>query len=134
MCSARGAQGQVLTSDGPRATDRLDRWLWHARFFKTRSLAARIVSDGAVRVNGVRASKPAASVGAGDVLTFAQGRAIRVVRILGIAKRRGPAAEAQALYEDLDPPGASGGYASEPRVGPRPTKKDRRRLDDLREP
>jgi ribosome-associated heat shock protein Hsp15 len=107
--------------------------LWHARFFKTRTLAARIVGDGGVRVNGTRATKPAASVGTGDVLTFAQGRAIRVVRIVDVAVRRGPATEAQALYDDLDPPGGPGDTGAEPRVGPRPTKKDRRRLDDLRE-
>jgi ribosome-associated heat shock protein Hsp15 len=57
-----------------------------------------------VRVNGTRASKPATSVGPGDVLTFAQARAIRVIRIVGVGVRRGPATEAQALYDDLDPP------------------------------
>jgi ribosome-associated heat shock protein Hsp15 len=118
-----------------RPTDRLDRWLWQARFFKTRSLAARIVSGGGVRVNGVRTAKPAAAVGPGDVLTFAQARAIRVVRITGLGTRRGPAAEAQALYHDLDPPGdRADGSDEAQRAGPRPTKKARRKLDDLRDP
>jgi ribosome-associated heat shock protein Hsp15 len=118
-----------------RPTDRLDRWLWQARFFKTRSLAARIVSGGGVRVNGVRTAKPAAAVGPGDVLTFAQARAIRVVRITGLGTRRGPAAEAQALYDDLDPPGDRDDASDEaPRAGPRPTKKARRKLDDLHDP
>ncbi|MEJ6394115.1 RNA-binding S4 domain-containing protein [Gymnodinialimonas sp. 2305UL16-5] len=109
--------------------DRVDRWLWQARFFKTRSLAARQVSDGHVRVNAERVTKPAAQIGPGDVLTFPQGRQIRVVRIESLAKRRGPAAEAQTLYADLTPP-------SEPapaRVGPRPTKKDRRDMTSFRD-
>jgi len=118
-----------------RPTDRLDRWLWHARFFKTRSLAARIVSGGGVRVNGVRTAKPAAAVGPGDVLTFAQARAIRVVRIAALGTRRGPAAEAQDLYDELDPPAdRADESAGAPRAGSRPTKKARRKLDDLRDP
>jgi ribosome-associated heat shock protein Hsp15 len=87
-----------------------------------------------VRVNGARQTKPATPVGAGDVLTFAQGAAIRVIRVAALAVRRGPAPEARALYEDLDPPGARQGDASAQRVGPRPTKKDRRQLDELRDP
>jgi len=82
---------------------RLDKWLWQARFFKTRSLAAKTVAAGQVRVNAERVSKPAAGVGPGDVLTFPQGRRIRVVRIVALAARRGPAPEAQALYDDLTP-------------------------------
>ena len=117
-------------AEGARPTDRIDRWLWQARFFKTRSLAARVVSGGDVRVSGARISKPAQPVGPGDVLTFVQGRGVRVVRIVALATRRGPAAEAQALYEDLTPPTAP----APPRVGPRPTKKDRRDLDALRGP
>lgn len=80
---------------------RIDKWLWHARFFKTRSLAAKQVAAGHVRLNGAKVLKPAQNVGAGDVLTFAQGRLIRVVRIEALAERRGPAPEAQALYFDL---------------------------------
>jgi ribosome-associated heat shock protein Hsp15 len=91
-----------------------------------------MVVDGAIRVNGTRVSKAAASVGPGDVLTFAQGARIRVVRIACVGQRRGPATEAQALYDDLDPPGAHDPAPA--RVGPRPTKKDRRRLDGFRDP
>jgi ribosome-associated heat shock protein Hsp15 len=83
---------------------RLDKWLWFARFFKTRSLAAAQVSAGHVRVNGARAAKPAHTIRPGDTLTFAQGRAIRVVRILALPLRRGPATEARACYDDLSPP------------------------------
>ena len=68
---------------------RLDKWLWHARFFKTRSLAAREVSAGHVRVNGTRVSKPAHQVGPEDVLTFPQARVIRVVRILALGSDAG---------------------------------------------
>jgi ribosome-associated heat shock protein Hsp15 len=108
--------------------------LWQARFFKTRSLAARVVAGG-LRVNGARITKPAAPVGPGDVLTFTQGRAVRVVRVLALGQRRGPASEAQALYDDLAPPAAGDGDDPAPstsRTGPRPTKKDRRRIDDIR--
>jgi ribosome-associated heat shock protein Hsp15 len=82
---------------------RLDKWLWHARFCKSRSLAATLVAEGRVRVNSERVTKPARSIGAGDVLTFPQGTRIRVIRVIAPGDRRGPAVEAQALYEDLDP-------------------------------
>lgn len=108
---------------------RVDKWLWQARFFKTRSLAARQVTEGRVRLNGARVDKPAQPVGPGDVLTFPQARAIRVVEVVALGARRGPAAEAQTLYVDRTPPAPP----SEPRVGPRPTGRDRRRLDALRE-
>jgi len=85
---------------GPLPKLRLDKWLWQARFFKTRSLAAKQVSGGHVRVNGTRAGKPAHSVSPGDVLTFVQAREIRVVEIAALGERRGPAPEAQALYID----------------------------------
>ena len=112
---------------------RLDKWLWHARFFKTRSLAAKLAGGGHVRVNGVRVSKPSYSVAAGDVLTFPQARRVRVVRIVATGERRGPAPEAQALYEDLAPPEPRGDdiVPRAPRYEGkgRPTKRDRRKLD-----
>ncbi len=82
---------------------RLDKWLWQARFFKSRGLAAEAVEAGSVRVNGTRVSRPGRDIGAGDTLTFPQGHRIRVIRILSLGLRRGPASEAQALYLDLDP-------------------------------
>lgn len=87
------------------------------------------MAGGHVRVNAAPVSKPAQAVGPGDVLTFAQGRRVRVVRIAAIASRRGPAVEARTLYEDLTPPDRT----SAPRAGARPTKKDRRDLDALRD-
>ncbi|MEM6578666.1 MAG: RNA-binding S4 domain-containing protein [Pseudomonadota bacterium] len=83
---------------------RLDKWLWHARFFKTRALSAKLVASGKVRVNGRRVSKPATFVTAGDVLTFPQAGSIRVVRILAPGERRGPASEAQNLYDLVQDP------------------------------
>lgn len=80
---------------------RLDKWLWQARFFKTRSLAATVASKGKVRINRVLVTKSHYRVRPGDVLTFAQGHDIRVVRIVALGERRGPASEAQTLYEDI---------------------------------
>lgn len=109
---------------------RLDKWLWQARFFKSRGIAAELVSSGKVRVNSQTVSKPSRSVGEGDVLTFAQGRWVRVVRILACGVRRGPAPEARLLYDDLsDPPPAPDIPAPGHDRKGRPTGRDRRRLD-----
>lgn len=113
--------------DATRATTRLDKWLFFARFFKTRSLAARVVCAGHVRVNAARVSKAAQAAGAGDTLTFPQVNRIRVVRIIDPGTRRGPATEAQELYDDLGPPSDPAPPAPK-RNGGRPTKKDRRSL------
>lgn len=122
-------------TDAPPPKQRLDKWLFQARFFKTRSLAAKLVSGGHVRVNGNRAGKAAHGIGVGDVLTFVQARQVRVVRIEALADRRGPAPEAQALYTDMSP---------EPKPMPpmpknpgydgkgRPDKRDRRALQQSR--
>lgn len=119
-----------------RQTIRLDKWLWQARFFKSRSIAAGVVTGGKVRVDAQPVSKPSRAVGAGDVLTFIQAKETRVVRIIACGERRGPAPEAQALYEDLTPapkdrPVAAKGANPRYEKGGRPTKKDRRdmRLD-----
>ena len=98
-----------LKVDGEEAGSgrlRLDKWLWYARFFKTRSLAAKICAAGAIRIAGAPVTKAHHSVKPGDVLTFAQGRHIRIIKIVALGTRRGPAPEAQALYEDLLPPAA----------------------------
>ena len=112
---------------------RLDKWLWQARFFKSRSLAAACVSGGHARVNGQHVSKASRAVGPGDVLTFPQGRLVRVVKVTACGTRRGPAPEAQGLYEDLSPPEAQEKKDVPPiqrmSGNARPTKKDRRKLD-----
>ncbi|ETX15660.1 tRNA synthetase RNA-binding protein [Roseivivax halodurans JCM 10272] len=116
---------------GAPAKLRVDKWLWQARFFKTRSLAAKVVTGGAVRLNGTRIAKPSVAVGEGDVLTFPQAHDVRVVRIVALGERRGPAPEARALYDDLAPPQARAPEPGKPKVeaGGRPTKKARRELD-----
>ncbi|MDO6590266.1 RNA-binding S4 domain-containing protein [Loktanella sp. D2R18] len=113
-------------TEAPRQTIRLDKWLWQARFFKSRSLAAGVVTSGKVRIDGNPVSKPARGVGAGDVLTFTQADATKVVRILGLGTRRGPAPEAQALYEDMSPVVERRPYNPGGDRKGRPTKKQRR--------
>ena len=81
---------------------RLDKWLWQARFFKTRAEAAALIGKGRVRVNGQRCLKPGHGVAVGDVLTFAQGDAVRLISVAALGVRRGPYAEAQTLYIDRD--------------------------------
>ena len=80
---------------------RLDKWLWQARFFKTRALAAQVVGKGRLRINQTIVTKAHHRIRPGDVLTFPQGRLVRVVRVVALGSRRGPASEAQSLYEDL---------------------------------
>ncbi|MDA1100308.1 MAG: RNA-binding S4 domain-containing protein [Proteobacteria bacterium] len=123
---------------------RLDKWLWFARFFKSRTLAGKICNNRKVRINGRIANKASATVKADDVLTFPQGRHIRVIRILYLGQRRGPALEARALYDDLAPPEESeapghqvGDTAPRQSAGRRPagagrpTKRERRAVDRL---
>ena len=86
-----------------RDTLRLDKWFWYARFIKSRSLATKLCNSGKVRVNGNLIKKAHQSVTPGDVLTFPVGLNIRVIKIIKLGNRRGPAKEAQALYEDLQP-------------------------------
>jgi ribosome-associated heat shock protein Hsp15 len=81
---------------------RLDRWLWQARFFKTRALAAELAERRKIRVNRLVIAKSHHRVRPGDVLTFPQGRTIRVVRVLALGTRRGPASEAQTLYQEIE--------------------------------
>ncbi len=120
---------------------RVDKWLWHARFFKSRALATRMVSAGRLRVNRRNIAKPHYQVRPGDVLTFARGPVIRVIEVLAIGARRGPAVEARTLYNDLSPPeprkkNETGPDARPARRDPgsgRPTKRERRATDRLRE-
>jgi ribosome-associated heat shock protein Hsp15 len=80
---------------------RIDKWLWHARFYKTRSLAQTAATSGVLRLNDIRVEKAGASVKPGDVLTLPRGRDVLIVRIQACGLRRGPAKEAQMLYEVL---------------------------------
>jgi ribosome-associated heat shock protein Hsp15 len=81
---------------------RLDKWLWQARIFKSRSLATRFIEKSRCRIDGRVVDKPHAAVAPGMVLTFALGPRVRVVRIVALGERRGPAPEARALYDEID--------------------------------
>jgi ribosome-associated heat shock protein Hsp15 len=119
---------------------RIDKWLWAARFFKTRGGATEAVAGGRVHLNGVRV-KPAKELHAGDTVEVTIGDQRWTVLVRGLAERRGPARVAATLYEETPeslagrerraaerklarPPGAE--------LGARPTKQDRRRLEALR--
>ena len=119
---------------------RIDKWLWHARFFKSRTLAAKRVVAGGVRINRKLIRKANHPVQPGDVLTFPLGPYVRVIEIVALGERRGPAPEARTLFEDLDPPVPKSAAKEAPRVSGhrepgagRPTKKERRAVDRLRE-
>lgn len=110
---------------------RIDKWLWYARLARTRTAAQALAVSGRVRVNGEKSGSASQPVRVGDVLTVALESGVRVLRIAVLGARRGPAAEARMLYEDLSPPEAKPSAGS-PRSGPRPTKRERRRLDSIR--
>ena len=95
--------GSRLQED--RDWQRLDKWLWSARFLKTRADCARLVALGHVRLNRQATDKPHARLRPGDIITLPLRDTVRVMRVLTLATRRGPAPEAQALYELLDDPG-----------------------------
>jgi ribosome-associated heat shock protein Hsp15 len=80
---------------------RIDRWLWHARIVRTRDAAASLAGAGYVRINGVKIDAPGRFVRAGDVITVALDRSVRVLRVTGFVARRGPASAGPSLYEDL---------------------------------
>ena len=83
------------------ARQRLDKWLWFTRVVKTRSLAAKLVEEGHVRVNSLRVEQSSRSVKPGDVVTVALEHDVRVMRVVSAGERRGPAPEARLLYVDL---------------------------------
>jgi ribosome-associated heat shock protein Hsp15 len=123
--------------DDPSAPVRVDKWLWAARLAKTRTLAAEAVKGGRVHVND-RAVKPSREVGPGDRIEIATGPVRMTVVVRGTAQRRGPAAAAALLYDETEESrSVRERYSAERRLesapmrvpGPRPTKRDRRRLD-----
>ncbi|MGX5840462.1 RNA-binding S4 domain-containing protein [Mesorhizobium sp. ArgA1] len=117
---------------------RIDKWLFFSRAVKSRSLAAKLVIAGRVRVNSDKAAQASDLVKPGDVLTITLERRISVWKVLGTGVRRGPAEEARTLYEDLSPPPAPKGEAVADAIpalreagSGRPTKKERRQTDRL---
>jgi ribosome-associated heat shock protein Hsp15 len=134
---APGAPAEPPKPDPNAPTIRVDKWLWFARFFKSRTLAAKAVQGG-LRISGEKTEKPNRGVRVGDVLTFQQGRTIRVIRVEALGSRRGPASEARQLFTDLQPPEpkprapkAPPPGAERPKGAGRPTKRERRQLDRL---
>ncbi len=125
-------------SDSDVLNQRIDIWLWHARFFKTRTLSSKICRAGKVRLNGLKITKAKTPVTMGDILTFPQEKKIRIAKILAFNHRRGPAPEARALYEDMTPPPAEirkmekSKVALRDRGTGRPTKNQRRATDRLK--
>ncbi|ESW67856.1 MULTISPECIES: RNA-binding S4 domain-containing protein [unclassified Mesorhizobium] len=120
------------------ARQRIDKWLFFSRAVKSRTLAAKLVVAGRVRINRDKAAQASDTVRPGDVLTITLERRIFVWKVLGTGVRRGPAEEARLLYEDMSPPPAPKGEALPDAVPPlreagsgRPTKKERRQTDHL---
>ena len=99
-----GPSGKRIGGDAPPAQPklRLDKWLFGARFFRSRELASAMIEKGHLRINGQKCKKPGHGVMVGDTLTFVQAEQVRLVRIDALAERRGPATLAQTLYTDLD--------------------------------
>ena len=127
----------------PPQSQRIDKWLWYVRLFKSRSLAAKFVESGKIRLphdnRKDRLTKPSQTIEVGAILTFSLHDRIRVLEVLGTGTRRGPASEAQTLYNDLSPPPptkeviAKTESPSRLQGEGRPTKKDRRALDRLKQ-
>jgi ribosome-associated heat shock protein Hsp15 len=92
----------AIRGEAKALRQRLDKWLWFARVTRTRSLAARLVVGGHVRINARRVGTPAKAVWAGDVLTIALERQVRILKVLALGSRRGSFAEASLLFEELD--------------------------------
>ena len=142
--TVRTASATTTACPNGQSVQRIDKWLWCARFFKTRTLAAKFVSGGQVRLTRrgrtLRIAKPAFAIEPGDQITFAIGARLVDLIVLNCAARRGPAPEAQSLFEDRSPPRAphvgrspqaAGGAPSRASGAGRPTKKERRALADF---
>ena len=93
----------------PLDRQRIDKWLWHARVVRTRTAAAALAESGHVRLNSQRIDAASRTVRAGDVVTVALDRTVRVLKVSGFAERRGSADDARGLYEDLTPAARAGG-------------------------
>jgi ribosome-associated heat shock protein Hsp15 len=120
-----------------RKGQRIDKWLFFARVVKSRSLAAKLVSGGGVRLNKGKIDQPSHNVKTGDVLTISLDRRILVYEVLAAGTRRGPADEARMLYQDLSPPplpkdvSRLDGLPQRDVGSGRPTKRQRRQVDRL---
>lgn len=135
---------------GDQSGQRLDQWLWFARIAKSRTLAQALIDRGKVRLNKEKVDKPSQKLKPSDTLTISLGPKVRILKVLGIGQRRGPASEAQTLYEELTPRADETTSALQPRgsVGSvettssqgvraagsgRPTKRERRDTERLKD-
>ena len=130
-----------MNAGAPETVMRLDKWLWCARFFKTRSAASKAISSGRFRLYGQVMTKPHRQALWGQVLTFVQGDRVRVIKVVAIGARRGPAPEAALLFEDLAPAEATLSkvaktkqpeFEARGKGSGRPTKRQRRETDRLK--
>ena len=116
---------------------RLDTWLWYARFYKSRSLSSKAILSGKLRVNSNKIIKPASKVKINDVLTINHINMVRIIQVQSLGSRRGPASEAQKLYNELSEnridASKINSVSEKPKkeTNKRPTKKDRRMLDKI---
>ena len=116
---------------------RLDTWLWYARFYKSRSLSSKAILSGKLRLNSNKIIKPASKVKINDVLTINHINMVRIIQVQSLGSRRGPASEAQKLYNDLSgniiDASKINSVSEKPKkeTNKRPTKKDRRILDKI---
>lgn len=138
MTLRRSAESQ--TSGEEKTSQRIDKWLWCARFVKTRTLAGKLAASGAIRLTRegetTRVAKASALVRIGDRLAFLTGERLRVIEVKAFGLGRGPAAEARLLYTDHSPPlskpDARETAGARDRGAGRPTKKERRAIDRVR--
>lgn len=123
-------------SETPATRLRLDKWLWFARFVKTRTLAQELCESGHVTLNGTAVHKASTTVKPGDELTLVLGPYKKFLAVVELGSRRGPAPEAQTLYRQTQEPerlvGFKGEWEDRPSGEGRPTKKDRRAVDRLK--
>lgn len=130
-----------MDKSADQSSIRIDKWLFFARITKSRTLAGKCVEAGQVRINGEKTQSASRHVRPGDVLTVTRDRGPLVLKILACGTRRGPAPEAQLLYEDMSPPpvprpqsGLDRLPVGRPPGAGRPTKRERRQTDLLKKP
>lgn len=136
MAGEAGSEKPLAGAAGS-GSQRLDQWLFFARIVKSRTLAATLIGEGKFRINREKVEKPSTAVKPGDVVTSSAHRTVRLLKVAKIGTRRGPAIEAQALYEDVTPPPPPT-ESRPPEAGTRdpgtgrPTKRERRLIDKIR--
>lgn len=125
-----------MAAPDPQGTLRIDKWLWYARITKSRTLAQKLAVSGHVRLNKEKVGAAKTAVKPGDVLTISMPRRLLILKVLQLGTRRGPAPEAQTLYEDMSPPPPpkeeAAPVAKREAGAGRPTKKERRQIARIR--